>query len=185
MTLEARNFDVAALRRLAHSPIRNYAIPGLTSSLIGGAGHGCIRLFECSRDHQEEITPHSHRFDFQCWVLAGEVRNRIWNQAWSHGDHFLRSKLSYGGECGSYKKTEVGVERYEHVDTIYTAGDCYAMTARQIHSIHFSRGACVLFFEGPMRHDDSVILEPWVDGEVVPTFEVKPWMFKRPSAKEE
>lgn len=178
--MEARNFNVAALRRMTHSPIRNYALPGLTSSLVAGAGHGCIRLFECSRDHQEEITPHSHRFDFQCWVLSGEVRNRIWSQSWQDGaDHFMVSTLTYGGACGSYEVAHKGVERFGYSDAIHKAGDCYSMTAREIHSIHFSRGACVLFFEGPNQHDTSVILEPWVNGEVVPTFEVRPWMFKK------
>ena len=91
----------------------------------------------------------------------------------------MRSVLTYGGACGEYTVSRAGVERFIYQDTTYSAGECYSMTAQEIHSIHFSRGARVLFFEGPSKRNDSVILEPFVDGEIVETFEVKPWMFKR------
>jgi hypothetical protein len=53
------------------------------------------------------------------------------------------------------------------------------MTADQVHSIFFSRGAIVLFFEGSKESDTSIILEPFVNNEIVPTFKVEPWMFKK------
>src|SRR5688572_7069582 len=102
--MKAENFDVAALLKMAHSPIRNYAIPGLTSSLIGAPSPaGTVRLFQNSRDHQEPIVPHSHRFDFMCWVLAGAVRNRVWRRAMSYdknADFYRSSRLIYGGKAG-------------------------------------------------------------------------------------
>jgi hypothetical protein len=80
--VNAEDFSIPALRAMAHSPVRNYAIPGLTSWLIGQPSpKGTMRLFESSRQHQEAITPHSHRFDFQCWVLEGFVVNRVWTRA--------------------------------------------------------------------------------------------------------
>jgi hypothetical protein len=139
-----------------------------------------LRFLECSRDHQENVTPHSHRFDFQCWVLAGEVRNRVWTKGYSKGDRYSLSVLSYSGECGKYEKATAGNDTYFYTDATYPAGSWYSMRAGEIHSIYFARGTEVLFFEGPSLSDSSVILEPCIDGDTIPTFEVKPWMFQRP-----
>lgn len=160
------------LLAMAHSPIRNYALPGLTSKLLSR-----VRLFECDRDHQEEITPHSHRFDFVALVLAGEVRNRLWSP--SGGDLFHAQTLHYEGACGKYRRESGEIERWRYHDDLYGEGDSYEMGHAEVHSIHFSRGARVLFFEGPTVCDSSIILEPHVDGETIPTFRVEPWMFRR------
>lgn len=142
-----------------------------------------MRLFECSRDHQENITPHSHRFDFQCWVLAGEVRNKHWGESLDvfdkSGDQFTVTDLVYQGDVGHYTRQRIGVARYLTTEKIYNTGDWYAMKADEIHSIRFSKGTEVLFCEGPTLTDTSTILEPFVDGLDVPTFQVAPWMFQR------
>ena len=171
---------VPLLGRMARNRIENYIIPGLASSLIGGEGKGTVRLFECSRAHEENITPHSHRFDFQCLVLAGTVTNVIWSLAPDHlddGDYFAGSVLRYGGTPGEYQRCPGDVARYVSTPTTHEAGDWYGMRHNEIHSIFFSRGAKVLFFEGPQISNETLILEPWVNGTRVPTFEVKPWMF--------
>lgn len=172
------------LDKLKHSPIHNYGIPGLTSWLIGQPSEtGTIRLFECSREHQEPITPHSHRFDFHCVVLAGSVRNILWESAGvAGGDEFMSSDLGYGGEPGKYDRMLLGVSSWSSRCTEYRAGDEYSMSADQVHSIFFSRGASVLFFEGPKVADTSTILEPFVDGHHVLTFQVAPWMFLKGAA---
>jgi len=158
--------------------ISNYVIPGLDSYLILDNGpEGKIRLFESTRDHQESITPHSHRFDFTCCVIAGEVKNRVWS--WDRfGDKFMKTTLIYSN-IGEYEKNQEDADSYGYRDHIYKEGDCYSMDSNEIHSIYFSKGAKVLFFEGPTETDSSIILEPFVDDEVIPTFEVKPWMFKK------
>lgn len=177
--------SLAFLDKMKHSPVRNYAIPGLTSWLIGAPTvHGCVRLFECSREHHEPITPHSHRFDFECVVLAGSVRNILWTPVADErrGDRYQSSRLIYRGGIGHYAIDKDGIDTYEGTAFAYRAGDSYSMKADEIHSIYFSRGAKVLFFEGPTIADESLILEPYVDGEVVSTFKVEPWMFKRGDA---
>jgi len=180
--MNAENFSVAQLLRMAHSPVRNYVIPGLTSWLIGEPSeHGTVRMFHSERQHEESITPHSHRFDFQCWVLEGTVRNRIWTETYFTGgaDMYHRSILRYEGAMGQYRKEKLDLGRWTPMDTIYQAGSCYSMSADQVHSIYFSRGCRVLFFEGPTEHDSSYVLEPYVDGEAIDTMEVKPWMFRK------
>lgn len=169
------------LQTMKHSPVRNYGgIPGLTSWLIGSPGpSGLVRLMECSRDHQEPIVPHSHRFDFHCCVLDGQVRNLIWTKQPIHGDEFQISELVYGGKIGEYRRNKGFIERWAISSSTYRVGSEYSMKADEVHSIFFSRGAVVLFFEGPTVSETSIILEPFVDGEVVPTFKVEPWMFKR------
>lgn len=184
--MNAENFNVDALLTMAHSPIKNYAVPGLESWLIGSPSEaGTVRLFQCDREQQEAITPHSHRFDFQCWVLRGEVKNRVWNMTCDSdpcGDFFQRTKLVYGGDVGRYKEEGKEVGKWNFVDSIFSRGQCYSMRSHEIHSIFFSRGSVVLFFEAASKSDHSYILQPFVDSEVVPTFKVEPWMFKKAPA---
>ena len=143
-------FDKKTLLRMAHSPVKNYVVPGLTSSLIGGVSeNGCVRLFESERDQQETITPHSHRFDFQCIVLSGTVINRIWTRKWEagEGDWFSESIISYNGDIGSHLKKRVENHRcqWSYKDNSYKQGECYSMTSNQVHSIWFTKGRGVVF----------------------------------------
>jgi len=180
MSILANN-SVQLLRNLAHSPLRNYAIPGLTSHMVGTpTADGTIRLFESTREHQEPIAPHSHRFNFECLVLRGQVRNRIWRPVrGGEGDPFSMTKQTYLGKPGEYERADWGVGHWAYADHCYEAGQIYSMEAKQVHSIFFSRGALVLFFEGPQIIDHSVYLEPYAYGERVPTMRVEPWMFQR------
>lgn len=163
------------------SKVLNYGIAGVDSSLVN---KGLVRVFECSREHQEAVTPHSHKFDFSCLVLEGKVRNRIWepipiNSKYHEADLFTVSKLKYLGEMGKYEKEVLGYDRYTYDDNIYTEGDWYSMTHDQIHSIYFSRNTKVLFFEGETITNETLILDPYVNGKHVPTFDIKPWMFEK------
>lgn len=174
------NFDINFIRSMCHSPVYNYVIPGLNSYLVGGVpgAGGCVRLFECVRNHQETITPHSHRFDFQAHVLAGEVINRIWRLD-TKGDMYQKSNLFYDGKIGKYKHVlnseKADLWRYD--DHVYLQGDSYGMMHDEIHSIFFKRGTLVLMFEGPQRSDQSAVLEPLVRGKVIDTLITQPWMF--------
>lgn len=171
---------VEFMKKMKHSPISNYGgIPGVTSWLIGEPGeHGLVRLMECEREHQEPIIPHSHRFDFQCMVLAGSVRNLIWVKSLG-GDEFRSTTLRYAGAAGKYSREVGEVARWSTCTRNYKAGEEYGMKSDEVHSIFFARNTSVLFFEGPQVRDTSIILEPFVDGEALPTFKVEPWMFKR------
>lgn len=179
-TIGQQHIDLILSMR--NSGLANYVIPGLDSHLLGGGTHhGCVRLFECSRQHQEPITPHSHRFDFSALVLRGCVRNILWKESSANdGDEFLVSEMIYNGIPGEYSAGKNEVKRMEISDCdFHQVGNWYHMKAREIHSIEFSRDAAVLFFEGPQISESSVILEPHVDGQTIRTFEVKPWMFRK------
>lgn len=174
------------LGKMSRNTLNNYIVPGLSSSLIGGEAFGTVRLFESARQHQESIVPHSHRFDFMCLVVAGSVLNEIWTEDAQYGepalgqepDLFQVSNLIYQGEPGKYEREPACITRYSKQATKHEAGEWYGMKAHEVHSIYFSRGAKVLFFEGPAITERTIILEPYVHDEVVPTFEVKPWMFQ-------
>lgn len=166
------------LKAMANSGLGNYAgIPGLSSFFVGGPEHGKVRLFDCSRAHEESIVPHSHRFDVLCLVLCGSVENHLWHLS-PNGDLFTATDLHYTGTPG---RLERGINqttaRYRRQSTRYVHGDFYNMKASEIHSITFSRDALVLFFEGPEKTSETLILEPFVDGQTVPTFQVQPWMY--------
>lgn len=164
---------------MANNPVRNYAIPGLTSWLVGDGGRsGCVRLFHCERNHQEAITPHSHRFDFTAMVLQGQVINRVWTEN-SKGDLFHESDEEYLGEFGKFKTTTLGQSYYSFEDTKFFEGDQYFMASHEIHSIFFAKDTYVLMFEGPAVTTSSIVLEPVVDGKRIPTFKTEEWMFQR------
>lgn len=180
------NFDVKHLKAMAHSPIRNYVVPGVTSSLIGGSGPGNVghvRLFECSREQVEHVTPHSHRYDFTAHVLAGKVRNVLWTTDWD-GDKYARSDIRYMGRPGEFEKVASQEDplKYSTTSITYEAGQSYSMKSYQIHSIFFGRGAIVLVFESAPVSDSSVVLDPVVDNAVIDTScKVEPWMYQRAS----
>lgn len=181
---------LAALKLMKHSPVYNYATAGLTSSLIGGADHGKVRLFMSDRDTREWVTPHSHRFNFTCLVLAGSVENILFTRA-----SYLNQPGANAYVMGTVRPSNGGLGGYElsrgstpeawiEESATYGVKDTYSMTSKQIHSIRFSRGAIVLFLEGPELVDNSMILEPWSNDRVVPTFESRSWMFERPALTE-
>lgn len=174
-----RAIDLNSISRIVDqmksNRVRNYVLAGLDSYLLT---NGNVRLFTCSRDTQDQITPHSHRFDFVCIVLKGWVVNRVWREVPATiGDFFELSTLTYKDEIGSHDLRPDGRSWYVYEDTQYKKGDMYAMTADQIHSIQFSRDAMVLFFEGPSVTNESVIIEPVVNGEKIPTYENRDYMF--------
>lgn len=177
---------IDALEPMRHNALRNYIIPGVTSHLIGGDKFGKVRLFEAGRSARDFVTPHSHRFDFTCLVLTGDVRNTLYCEsgcASATSEQWCISTINQ--VCGAN-----GIEDYAHVretsptnwfqiTNAYKAGDTYSMRYDEIHSIQFDRGTQVLFFEGPPKVTSSRMLEPWIDGKVVPTFTTESWMFQR------
>ena len=170
------------IEEFLHSRVDNYAgIPGLTSWMIGTSPNGGkIRMFHSHRDHDEFITPHSHRFDFECLVVEGEVENIIFEWVTDpEYDMYVVSEMEYS-DMGVYTKTQhKEPKRFRKHKTHYTKGERYSMFASDIHAIKFSRGAKVLFFESPQKNTSNVILEPYVHGECIPTFKVEDWMFKK------
>lgn len=175
-------FNKSTIKSMMHSPVHNYIVPGLTSWLIGEPNDlGTMRVFTCSRDHQECIAPHSHRYDFNCIVLDGFVENYIWFPA-NFGDEFIVTKNFYRDAIGKYEIIGSEVKKYAFKTDIYSEGQSYSMSHAQIHSIKFAKNTMVLFFEGPKICNDSFMLEPFVNGHHIPTGIVLPWMFERDSA---
>ena len=173
--------QMAIINCMVNSKVTNYVWPGMESSLLGGEGFGTVRLFENTREQHTDITPHSHRYNFVCIVLRGQVTNKIWRERLDAvGDEYSQQDLVYNGEIGSHSRsTRSIVSNWGYTSSVYDAGDTYSMDYEQIHSIKFSRNALVLFLEGPSVTNTSQILQPVINDEVVPTFKVEPWMFKK------
>lgn len=170
---------VKILEGMKNSAVRNYAIAGLNSHLVGGEGFGKVRLFEKESHQHDSITPHSHRFDFTCLVLQGHVTNLTWYRSDELGDLYQESELTYSGEIGEHTVTRGGWHKYAFTTKTHNEGRTYSMKAEEIHSISFSKDAKVLFFEGPEKSNSSLILEPVIDNRVIPTYIKEPWMFRR------
>lgn len=175
---------LSILWSMANNTLDNYILPGLSSHLVGGGTYGKVRLFEASRRQQAGITPHSHRFDFTCFVLQGSVVNTLWTPD-AQGDEFFMSYLEYQGEAGTYQKQECipGVDKpgdyWSGNSSRYSKDQWYSMSSEEIHSIEFSHDALVLFFEGPEKSKITRVLEPIVASVVIPTLKVEPWMFAK------
>jgi hypothetical protein len=97
---------------------------------------------------------------------------------WGGGDSYEVSDLKYQGALGKHEKTTIERAKFERVCSSYGEGQEYFMQAEEFHSIFFERGTAVLFFEGPNRLDYSQVLEPVVDGKVIPLFKTEEWMFR-------
>lgn len=169
------------LKSMMHSPVHNYIVPGLTSYLIGEPSeYGKVRLFNCERIQHEFIAPHSHRYNFHCIVLTGEVVNMLWQESSGpDADEYCRSTLRYKDEIGKFETMATENLLYDYHAKHYEPGDKYGMTHDQIHSIYFRKGTNVLFFEGPEVRDYSVMLEPVINGNKIPTGQVQDWMFSK------
>lgn len=164
---------------MKNSSIYNYILPGFTSSLIGGEKFGKVRLFTASRHQHEFITPHTHRFDFACYILQGFVENKIWAETdKENGDLFESSLLIKKSNFGEYNLTRNKREYWFFTNRTFQQGDWYFLDYDIYHSISFSQDAIILFFEGPQKADSSYILEPVVDNVKIPTFKVEDWMFQ-------
>ena len=178
-----KHSEIKELLDMAHSPLSNYVIPGLTSMLLGPEGGdtkaGRVRLFVNSRTQFHHITPHSHRFDFKAMVLRGTVTNITFDKD-ENGEEFLASKLLFEGAPGKYQLETGESARWRFSVHPYKAGEWYGMEAHEIHTIHFSPDAVVLFIEGQENRRTTRILEPIVDGRALATFKVEPWMFRGP-----
>lgn len=171
---------------MGYGSMANYIVPGLTSTIIGQdplpSASAKIRIFRNTRTQDMPITPHSHRFDLACMVLQGSVDNTTYQQYAAgmekYADEFMVSKLVYGGEAGKYEREEIETRHYGRITKTYQSGQWYFMTHTDIHSIKFSKDAVVLVFEADSVTDESLILEPHVDGRTMRTFRVEDWMFK-------
>lgn len=187
-----KNLNIHALLGMSHSALQNYIVPGLQSRLLAerSAEHGSVRLFVNTRQQHHHIPPHSHRFDFQCLVLRGWVINMIFSKKIAAADAnkadlFTATSLQYQGKPGQYAKTTLENELWVMKATTFNEGERYGMRHDEVHSIKFSHDAVVLFFEGPEVTDQTLVLEPFVDGKTVPTFKVEDWMFQRAAGDEE
>jgi hypothetical protein len=169
-----QNLDIGAIRSLSHSKLTNYILPGLDSLLLGAT----TRLFVNTRKSIGEITPHSHRFDFQCLVLQGSVTNTLFKPD-DEGDCYTMSKMTYLGRPGEYHTAHTGIRWYKAIDQFFVEGDWYGMLSDEVHSIKFSNDAIVLFIEGRETTKDSIYLEPYINGETIPTMKTESWMFQK------
>lgn len=194
-TREGSDFRIAGgadilevLESLRSNTIHNYIAPGLDSHLIAREG-GSIRMFHMTRDQQFYISPHSHRFNFASVVICGWARQHLYRNLSTQNvgpqhtgaDDRLYAVREYVPDRANPTNYGIKTASYGHflrTTTVYEAGQWYSMKYDEFHSIEFSKGARVLFIEGPKIKDTSYFLEPVVNGKVVPLFDVPTWMYK-------
>lgn len=178
--MKASTAFLRTLEEMSHHSVRNYIAPGLTSSLLGGDGRGMVRVFTSDRDTREWVTPHSHRFNFSCIVIRGQVENMLFTPG--AGNKYCPATLRRKGGIGEgYEviRNPENAKEYTELTRVYSQGETYSLAHTDIHSIRFSKDAVVLFLEGPLVVEETTILEPFSNGSIVETFETKPWMFQK------
>ena len=159
--------------------MRNYIVPGLSSTMLSRGEDGSkVRMFEMSREQELFVAPHSHRYNFACNVLTGIVENTVLRESDDDkGDLFQEVRQTYLDSPGKYESSVESIPvRYVRDKYVYRKGDWYGMSHGEIHSIWFSKGARVLFLEGPDLKDSSVVLQPYSDRPCDISFTAD-WMF--------
>lgn len=169
-----KGFDADTFLSLTHSTLHNYILPGLESRMIGATS----RVFVNTRESIGAITPHSHRFGFQCLVLQGYVENTLFTED-AGGDLYQTTLMEYMGTPGKYDSTPGGLHYFLPSTVTHVVGEWYGMQADEIHTIRFSRDAIVLFVEGLPSTAHSVVLEPHVNGATIRTMHTEAWMFTK------
>ena len=160
--------------------LKNYIIPGLFSTLLATpAVGGCVRLFEMTREQEYDITPHDHRYSFQCCVLSGTVDNRRYRtQATEYREMAGYVSLPYNPVTHALDEERPTWMHGQFTDEQFSEGDWYSMSKDEYHSIRFSKGAKVLFIEGPNEKEESACLLPYVNGRICNTFIWRDWMME-------
>lgn len=155
----------------------NYVIPGLRSTLLSTTeAGGKMRLFEMTREQEYDITPHDHRYSFQCCVLAGSVRNRRYAV-----QSTLKEYAGYAALPYDHARHALNEDRprwlYAHSkEETFGEGDWYSMRCGEFHSIRFAKGTRVLLIEEPEEAEESWCLLPLVGGTICNTFIWRDWM---------
>lgn len=185
--MQLQKETIEKLMNMAHSRVQNYVVPGLTSLLLGqrrvDPQSGCVRMFIASRDQELHVTPHSHRYDLECLVLAGSVCNTLYLACPDEFDpnsdpyRVVMMKARTSPADSNQELSRGSVAHYAKRKTWYSAGKWYGMKAEEIHTVEFSRDAVVLIFEGPMKHPSTTVLLPHVDGLTIDTLIEPDWMF--------
>ena len=168
------------LKKFATSVRHNYIVPGLTSMVLARSdapAGGMVRLFCMERQQEYEVTPHNHRYDFTCLVLAGQVYNRVYESVEGSGS-VTHAIFNYDATTKGLAHKPLSEVAMAYDELIYETGEWYSMTHEQFHSIRFSRGAEVLFFEGPQITDISQCLLPISHGRICNTFLSADWMMQ-------
>lgn len=170
---------LGVLMGVAHSPVCNYVIPGLTSWLIGEHEDGVtLRMFTASRHPREPIAPHSHRYDFRARVLTGSVEHTLWVPGDNlHGDEFEVLHQSTPKTIGDFDCTRGERGYWKPCTYPYDVNRIYQLLAEEVHSIQFDKGTIVLLEEQPDR-TNSFMLNPVVAGNTLYIGDTQPWMFK-------
>lgn len=193
MNSDNREMLAEHLKSMYGNRVANYVIPGLDSYLLS---NGTVRVFHSSRNHNERIVPHSHRYDFVCLVLSGTVWNRRFEvipdsdvdaevvndpdtDRYALRRVFPMPVVTKG--LGNYSVDEPWEDQHvwaKMVVDVYHPGEMYAMNHDEFHSIVFEKNTTVLFFQGPDVARHSAVLLPLIDGEAIDTFKAEPWMFR-------
>lgn len=161
--------------------LENYVLAGLRSTLLGEtAAGGKLQLFEMLRVQEADIVPHDHRYDFQCFVLDGEVEHLCYElERVYHPPQAAWAVCEYDPDIHSVNdETPRAYTRGTVVKKTHGAGSWYGLKHDQFHAVRFSAGARVLFIEGPEVQPFSHVLLPYQDGRVCNTFVWRTWMMR-------
>lgn len=133
-----KGFDYLCLKRTDRETVKVYFFDGEVSQL------------------PEVVMPHNHRYDFLSTVLAGQVRNRLFQEY----DRDVYGADPY--ECFDYSTplNGGGGFRWRYttwlkpaLDLQYEAGEAYAMRAPDIHTIQIMAAQTVLML---IQYEDKV-----------------------------
>jgi len=163
----------------AGSALENYIIPGVRSTLLAKSlDGGVVRVFDMSRDQEYDITPHDHRYDFECFVISGSVTNRRYWSASARKDDATHARLQYDYQAKALNEASANWFRAGYREEVFGIGEWYSMKSYEFHSIRFAKGSKILFIESPEIKKESYCLLPYHYGRICNTFIWRDWMME-------
>lgn len=127
-----RGLDYICLRRSAHQTVKAYMFDGDENDL------------------SEVVNPHDHRYNFDSYVLAGEVRESKYIEAVDGSPVRKREWLTpLNGGQGFGDDTEAFLKKTS--SSIYNQGARYSSRANEVHTLHILSGQSLVIIT---QHED-------------------------------
>lgn len=174
------------INSLSISTIENYVVPGLYSFLLTEKNEdvGCIRAFMQTLHQEYFVTPHSHRYNHEIIMIKGECQQILYEETSIRSDDYSqfyrKSTIEYLNSPGKYRHSLGGhLGQYVRRNKRLEEGQRFRLNSDEIHSIFFNKGAIALIKEGPDIDCMSYILQPIAKDELINTFQVNEWAFRK------
>lgn len=127
--------ELINLCRDLHAPFRAHPLGFISCTFITeGAFNARLHIWPVNEKtiQDEDIQIHDHVFDFQSWVLTGQIQNTELSIS-TDGELFAMYSTSYVQNKSTLKKLDKSIRIKPTKKTLHLAGSMYSIKAGQLH----------------------------------------------------